>query len=346
MLKNSLISILGIMGLILPHAEAAEQATLDAGMTNPGYHEKPEWFKNSFLDIREDISEASNNKRRVMLYFYQDGCPYCAKLLRDNLAQKQLADKTRNAFDVIAINMWGDREVTDLQGENTTEKKFSEKLKVMYTPTLVFLDEQGQVVLRLNGYYPPHKFEAALDYVSSKTELKKVAFRDYLQHQVHVVASGKLHNQDFIISPPYNLKTIMKNNRPLLVMFEQKECSVCDEYHSDIYKRKETRALLKGLNVIRLDMWGNEKITTPEGMSVTAAEWARQLDIKYAPSLVYFDGQKEVFRTEAYLRAFHLQSTMDYVASRAYRKQENFQRYIAGRADALEAQGIHVDLWK
>jgi len=51
-----------------------------------------------------------------------------------------------------------------------------------------------------------------------------------------------------------------------------------------------------------------------------------------------------VFRTEAYLKAFHTQSAMDYVASGAYLEQPYFQRYIAARADALEAQGIHVDL--
>jgi hypothetical protein len=35
---------------------------------------------------------------------------------------------------------------------------------------------------------------------------------------------------------------------------------------------------------------------------------------------------------------------MDYVLSGAYREQPNFQRFIQARADALEAQGIHVDL--
>jgi hypothetical protein len=37
---------------------------------------------------------------------------------------------------------------------------------------------------------------------------------------------------------------------------------------------------------------------------------------------------------------------MDYVASKAYLEQPEFQRYIADRADALEAKGIHIDLMK
>jgi hypothetical protein len=61
--------------------------------------------------------------------------------------------------------------------------------------------------------------------------------------------------------------------------------------------------------------------------------------------MVMFDRSgKEVFRTEAYLKAFHLQSAMDYVLSGAYRDQPSFQRYIQARAEALEAKGVHIDL--
>lgn len=36
-----------------------EGAALDAGMVSPGYHQKPAWFEESFLDAREDITEAN-----------------------------------------------------------------------------------------------------------------------------------------------------------------------------------------------------------------------------------------------------------------------------------------------
>ncbi len=91
-------------------------------MVNPGYEEKPDWFKLSFLDLREDVREASAAGKRVLLYFYQDGCPYCAKLLRDNFGQREIAEKTRSHFDVIAINMWGGREVTNMQREDHHRK--------------------------------------------------------------------------------------------------------------------------------------------------------------------------------------------------------------------------------
>lgn len=329
--------------------QAAERQTggadsIQPDLVNPGYHEKPAWFKDSFLDLREDIQEAAANKKRVLLYFYQDGCPYCAKLLQDNLGQKELADKTRKNFDVIAINMWGDKEVTDLNGQLTTEKKFTERMKVMYTPTLVFLTEQGNIALRVNGYYAPNKFETALDYVRGHNEAK-ISFRNYVRKFLKRTTAGKLHQQDFILKPPYDLKKLIDSNKPLLVLFEQKKCRACDELHNDVFKRKETLKQIKRFNVVRLDMWSNETLLDAQGKKVSAKTLAKKLNINHSPSFIFFDKTgKDIFRIDAYMKSFHTQSVMDYIASGAYKKQPNFQRYIAERADKLEAQGVHVDL--
>ena len=330
--------------LALPFAAVAiEDASLAPGMVNPGYHEKPEWFKNSFLDLREDVAEAEAAGKRVVLYFYQDGCPYCKKLLETNFALRDIEAKTREHFDVIAINMWGDREVTGMQGETVTEKQFAAQRKVMFTPTLVFLDEQGEDALRVNGYYPPHRFTAALDYVAARQETKQ-SFRDYLQRQDPPQAKGQVHQSPDHLKEPYQLNK-RTGGKPLAVFFEQRECPPCDELHEDVLARPASREQLDRFDVVVLDMWANTPLTTPDGRTTTAAEWARELDIQYAPTLVMFTVRgDEAFRTEAYLRAFHVQSALDYVASGAYREQSNFQRYIQARADALEAKGVHIDI--
>jgi len=323
--------------------ETAPVEQLADGMVNPGYQDKPAWFANSFLDIREDIAEAQGTGRRVLLYFYQDGCPYCRKLLDTNLALADTERRMRENFAVIAINMWGDREVTDLNGAQTTEKEFARALRVMFTPTLLFLDEQGNVVLRLNGYYPPHLFNAALDYGAQQTG-SDPSFRDYVAQLNPVAASGTLHSDASFLPPASNLAA-RAGGKPLLVLFEQQDCAPCDELHTDILQRPESREQLARFDVVLLDMWSNAPVKRPDGSIGSSASWARELDVKYAPSLVFFDADnREVFRTEAYLKAFHTQSAMDYVASRAYLEYPEFQRYIATRADALEAQGIHVDL--
>lgn len=319
--------------------------SLDAGMINPGYVQKPAWFKESFLDLREDLAEAAKAGKGVLLYFYQDGCPYCERLINVNFAQQRISDKTRSRFDVIAINMWGDREVTDLNGKQMTEKEFAVGMKVQFTPTLLFLNGKGEVTLRINGYYPPHKFSAAVDYASGAAKPGET-FNDYFTRLNPAPASGKLHIEPGFIQPPYQL-AIKGAKKPLLVLFEQKECPACDEMHNEAFKRPGSPALLKRFDVAVVDIWSNEKLQTVDGEVISAKEWARKMNIQYAPSMVFFNTMgKEVFRTEAYLRPFHIQSALDYVSSGAYREEREFQRYVQSRADALRAQGIAVDIWK
>ncbi|RTZ61422.1 MAG: thioredoxin [Gammaproteobacteria bacterium] len=268
---------------------------------------------------------------------------FCQDFLTGHFSQKAIVDKTRKGFDVIAINMWGDRDVTGLDGKETTEKQFAVDNRIMFTPTLLFLNENGKQVLRLNGYYPPNKFMIALDYVAGKHE--KMPYRDYLAKNAPAPTSGKIHAEHA------NLKNTdfaaRTGDKPLIVMFEQKNCEACDELHDDILQQPESRELLKSYDVAVLDMWSKTPVTTPAGEKTTAKQWAKKLHVQYAPSMVFFDpGGKEVFRTEAWLRGFHTQSALDYVASGAYKTQPEFQRYIEARADDLRAKGIDVEIMK
>ena len=317
----------------------------DADMQNPGYQEKPPWFKESFLDIRDDISEATAAEKRVLLYFYQDGCPYCSKLLHDNFGDQGIAGKTQQQFDVIALNMWGDREVTGLTGESITEKEFAAQLKIQYTPTLLFLNESGRAIVRLNGYYPPHSFSAILDYVAQHKE-SELSVRDYLSEISPRSASGKLHVEQGFLTAPVDLSAVNRE-KPLLVMFEQMQCLACDELHEDFLQRTGVQQSLRGFEVVVLDMWSREAMTTPAGIKTTVREWAQLLGIQYAPSLLFFDtAGDEVFRSEGYLRAFHIHGALDYVLSEAYRQQPEFQRYLQDRRADFEKRGLDIDLWR
>lgn len=323
-----------------------ENEGLEEGLVNPGYQDKPDWFVESFLDLREDLADANSEKRQLLLYFYQDGCPYCEKLLNENFTLSAIVEKTRKRFNVIAINIWGDREVLDLKGNTMTEKDFARHYRVMYTPTMLFLGREGQLVLRLDGYYPPHEFDIALDFASGGARSGE-RFRSYLVRVNPEPASGKLHHENDYLRRPLQLDAAARSGRPLAVFFEQRQCSPCDELHEDILKRTEVAKSLQAFDVALVDIWSGEPLVTPLGKRTTAAKWARELDIKYAPAIVFFDRSgNEIFRTEAYLRAFHTQAAFDYISSGAYLDQPSFQRYIQARADDMRARGIEVDIMK
>jgi thioredoxin-related protein len=330
-------AVFAVIAAFLPLAATAQDPS-------PHAIDIPPWFTESLLDFRDDVREAAKAGKRLVIYFGQDGCPYCKALMQTNFSQKRIVEKTRRHFVAVALNMWGDREVVWIDGRTLSEKELARALGVQYTPTLLFLDEKGAVALRLNGYYPPHRFESALDYAAGKME-SRVAFGDYLKAAVREPASPQLADEPFFLKPPYDLRR-KPAAKPVAVLFETPYCAACDELHKDGFARPEVRALIGHFDVVRLSLADRSEVVTPQGRKMSGEAWARELKVAYTPTIVLFDAGREVFRTEAYLRPFHLASALDYVASGAYRTEPAFQRFIQARAERLREAGTTVELWK
>jgi thioredoxin-related protein len=281
--------------------------------------------------MRDEVRDAAARNKRVLLYFGQDGCPYCTTLMRTNFTQRAIVDKTRRHFVAIALNMWGDREIGWIDGKRYTEKTLGRELRVQFTPTILFLDEKGAVALRLNGYLPPHRFDAALDYAAGLAG-KGMRYDEYARTAVKESASATLHEEPFFAKPPVRLS----GRKPVMLLFETPYCAGCDELHREGLRRPAVQRLIERYTVYRvsLEERRDEKTT-----------WARALGVSYTPTLVLFDRGREVLRIDAYVRPFHLAAALDYVASGAYRKEPSFQRYLQARGERLRARGLPVELW-
>lgn len=320
-----------------------------SGPAVPSPHaiEIPKWFSESFLALREDVQDAARQNKRLMLYFGQDGCPYCQTLMQVNFSQRDIVEATRKHFIAIALNIWGDREVTWLDGRKLSEKALAADLKVQFTPTLLFFDEQGKVVLRLNGYSPPDKFRAALAYASEGGE-RKQSFSEYLQAQPKPAAATPMARLESAQRAPLDFaKLFATQGKPVTVLIEHGTCRDCEELHREGLKRPEVARLLREFRVAQVEFTGTRMITARDGARLTESAWVRAMNVTYVPTLIFFDATgKEVFRNEGYMRPFHLAATLDYVASGAYLKESSFQRHIQQRADALRAKGSKIDLWE
>jgi len=320
-------------------------ATASAQTPSPHAIDIPSWFTQSFLDFREDVRDAAKQGKRVMIYFHQDGCPYCAKLVSTNFTQKSIVDKARRHLVAIDINMWGDREVTWIDGRAMPEKQFAAALRVQFTPTLLFLDERGEVIVRLNGYYPPHRFDAVLDYVAARKE-KDVPFAEYMKTAVRDAASAEVHAAPFFMATPLDLAR-KPGGKPLAVVFETPYCTGCDEMHREGFKRTEVLEQIARFDVARVVVGSRAPLVGPDGRQRASDAWSRELGVAYTPSVVFFDDRgREVFRIEAYLRPFHLAGSFDYVASGAYRTEPSFQRFLQAKAERIQKAGGKVELWK
>jgi thioredoxin-related protein len=290
----------------------------------------PDWFAQSLLHLPDDVAEAAREGKRVMLYFGQPGCPYCKQLMEVNFRQRPIVERMQKEFVALELSIFGDRELTWTDGRELTEKRLAAELRVQYTPTLVFLDEKGAIAHRVNGYYAPARFLAALDQAWGRVPSP-------------VAAGGKAE----MAGEPFFLPLAdLRRKKPLAVLFETPYCAECEELHASAFRHPAVRAELEKYDVVRFALSGSDVITTPAGTKVKVADWARSLKIDYAPTIVLFDAERhERLRMEAYFRPFHVAGSLAYVSSGAWRREPSFQRYLQARGESLRRQGKPVNLW-
>jgi len=137
--RSSFVSVLSLCTLLLGLALVPAPATA-ATMGDDGLH-KEEWFSITFRDIAEDIHAANEAGKRLVLVFEQRGCIYCRKMHEVLLADPEVRDYIKANYMVVQYNMFGDEEVTDLDGEALTEKTAARKWGYLFTPTVVFLPD-------------------------------------------------------------------------------------------------------------------------------------------------------------------------------------------------------------
>lgn len=308
--------------------------------------EYPAWFKEGFLDFREDIREAEATGKRLLVIVTQDNCPYCAALVEHNLSQRSIEDTMKARFDVVALNLWGDRQVTAPDGVHYTEKTWAAMMKIQFTPTLLFFDEKGEIALRLNGYVPPGRMQAALEWVGNRLE-GQMSFRDFMAAREPGGKDGGLIAEPFFSGKKTDLRRRGKAPRPLAVFFEQKHCPDCTVLHRRVLADPEVAAALAGFDAVQLDMWSRDPITTPDGRRLSVRDWAQQLKVNYAPGIVLFDTTgAEIIRWESSFRVFHTRGMLDYVSSGAFRSEPSLQRYLARLTEHIRESGRDVNIWR
>lgn len=305
----------------------------------------PSWFVNSFMDISEDISELADKNKRLILFVHQANCPYCHRFVTRNLEDKDTKKKIDEHFGVVSLNMFGAVEVTDTNGESYSEKEFARKHKIQFTPTLIFFNEEGKQILRLNGYMPVEKFNIALDYVKDKKE-KTLSYNEYIEQRANSKPKAAKVQKDPNEPPKYEIKGLF--TKPTALFFESVNCTEeCTKIHDLFLSDKVISELLPKIDIVSIDVNSKRKILTPDNKRIAVKDWVKDLKITYNPSVIFFDTEgKEIIRIESSFKKFHTQTIVDYVASGAFKDEPEFQRYLTKRANGIRARGIDVNIWE
>jgi len=111
------------------------------------------FFDKTFGDFSEELATArEDGKTGVLLMFEMDECPFCHRMKTTVLNQPEVQDYFKEHFLIFPVDVEGDVEVTDFQGNVAAQKDFALKqFRVRATPVFAFFDLDGNLVARYTG---------------------------------------------------------------------------------------------------------------------------------------------------------------------------------------------------
>jgi len=116
-------------------AGAAESAQAEAALPAAG-------------DLAADGAAARDRRLPLLLFFNRVGCPYCERALREYLApmQRDPAYAGRVVFRQVEIDQ--PKPLVDFGGRATTHREFASRYNIRLTPTIWFVDGEGNALAK------------------------------------------------------------------------------------------------------------------------------------------------------------------------------------------------------
>ena len=90
--------------------------------------------------MTEDLAEANAQGKRLMVIWEQRGCIYCTQMHENVFPDPENDAYINEHYFVVQMNLFGDVEVTDFDGEVLAEKDIARKWGIVFTPTMMFFD--------------------------------------------------------------------------------------------------------------------------------------------------------------------------------------------------------------
>lgn len=176
--------ILATVGAAFSRPADAAPKLADDGM----YHF--DWYLESFLDLAEDVETARANGKRLAIVWGQRACIFCQRMAQEHLSDPKISGYVQANFEVLHLNLFGAREVTDFDGAKLSERASAQRYGIRATPTILFFPEGSdglsarpplqREIARMPGLLEPGRFLSMFRFVREKG-YEKSSFQGWLK---------------------------------------------------------------------------------------------------------------------------------------------------------------------
>jgi thioredoxin-related protein len=120
-----------------------------------------------FVGHDEGMRMAQQQNKKAFLYFGRYGCGYCAKTNLESFSDAALRELYVKNYALIYVDAESGERITLPNGERITEMELGARLNVFGTPVFLYLEPNGDLILRAPGYKTVKDFKDMDRYVQS-----------------------------------------------------------------------------------------------------------------------------------------------------------------------------------
>jgi len=125
----------------------------------------------------------------LAVFFEQQDCHACDILHSDPLSDTETRELLQG-FQTLQVNMWSDTPVLTPDGEQLSAEQWAHKLGIFYAPTLVFFDEHGTEIMRIDSVVRLYRLRGVLNYVLSEGYKKASTMQRWREMQQQADQAG------------------------------------------------------------------------------------------------------------------------------------------------------------
>jgi len=123
------------------------------------------------IDLNELSKIAQQDTKHLLIYFKTTYCPSCKKIEKFTLHNKKIKNILSKDFITVKINIDDDENIK-YNDFFDTKKEFAKHLNIDFYPTIIFMDEEKEIVNILKGYKTKDKFKVILKYIKTKSYIE------------------------------------------------------------------------------------------------------------------------------------------------------------------------------
>jgi len=109
-----------------------------------------------FLRFDNALKVAKEQNKKILVYYGRYGCGYCDKTNKESFSDPVLRKLYIEHYVLTYVDAESGQRLTLPTGEQVTEMELGARLKAVVTPVFIYMDSEGQPLLKVPGFQTAH----------------------------------------------------------------------------------------------------------------------------------------------------------------------------------------------